>query len=574
MSTTGNHHLADLSRLPIRAARPVSVIRGLALASIVGTAAVSMSVDTAVARGFGGFGGFHAGTGMNRSANIGMNRTAVGQGAVFRTQSRASRIITQPGRPKGIGALRPGSRIAQPPKYPGSRVAQPPKYPGGDGEPGRHHPPRRPPVIVGFPGGPVGPVGPAGPVGIGSLPPSGAGGAGGPPPSPGGGAGGPPSGGPTANDRRYVPDEVLISFTGNVQQQSIVTLAQTQRLALLGIHRLPLINTMLYRFRITDRRQVPAVIGSLQGDGRIAAAQPNYLYALQQETATSASRGDPFQYVLNKLLVPEAHGLATGGQVPVAVIDSAIDVGHPELRGIIGAGFDTESGPVAPHSHGTAMASAIAAHGRLLGLAPAARILPVRAFDASAVGAQGTSIRILDGLQWAVNSGARVVNMSFTGPADRKMYEMIAAARQKGLVLVAAAGNEGPQAPAAYPAAYPEVIAVTATDADDKILNVANRGSYVAVSAPGVEIFVAAPNGGYDFTTGTSVAAAHVSGLAALLIERNPGLTPDAVRAILVRTAKDLGAPGRDDEYGAGLVNAYEAVLTQAQVTAERVPAH
>jgi len=372
-----------------------------------------------------------------------------------------------------------------------------------------------------------------------------------------------------------VPDEVLISFRGNVQQRAVTNLARSQRLALLGTHRLPLINTTLYRFRITDRRQVPTVIGSLQGDRRVASIQPNYLYALQQEnapeqqTATNARPGDPSQYVLNKLFVSEAHGLATGGQVPVAVIDSAIDVGHPELKGIIGARFD--GGSTAPaHAHGTAMASAIAAHARLLGLAPAARILPVRVFDASAVGAQATTIRILDGLQWTVNSGARVVNMSFTGPADRKMYEMIAAARRKGLVLIAAAGNDGPQAPPAYPAAYPEVIAVTATDADDKILNVANRGSYVAVAAPGVDIFVAAPNGGYDFTTGTSVAAAHVSGLAALLIERNPGLTPDAVRAILVRTAKDLGAPGRDDEYGAGLVNAYEAVLTQAPVTAEK----
>ena len=240
--------------------------------------------------------------------------------------------------------------------------------------------------------------------------------------------------------------------------------------------------------------------------------------------------GDAFQYVLSKLNVAEAHGIATGNQVPVAVIDSAIDQDHPELRGIIAARLDFGAA-VPGHAHGTAMASAIAAHGRLLGLAPAVRILAARAFDASAVGAQGTSTRILDGLQWAVNSGARVVNMSFTGPADRKLHEMIAAARQRGVVLVAAAGNDGPQAPEAYPAAYPEVIAVTATDVDDKSLAVANRGSYVAVAAPGVDIFVAAPNGGYDYSTGTSVAAAHVSGLAALLIERNPGLTFEVARS-------------------------------------------
>jgi subtilisin family serine protease len=149
---------------------------------------------------------------------------------------------------------------------------------------------------------------------------------------------------------------------------------------------------------------------------------------------------------------------------------------------------------------------------------------------------------------------------------------MIAAVRQKGLVLVAAAGNDGPRAAPEYPAAYPEVIAVTATDVDDHLLNVANHGSYVAVAAPGVDIFVAAPNGGYDFTTGTSVATAHVSGLVALLIERNPKLTPDAIQAILMQTAKDLGPKGRDDEFGAGLVDAYDALLTQASPVAQQPP--
>jgi subtilisin family serine protease len=118
------------------------------------------------------------------------------------------------------------------------------------------------------------------------------------------------------------------------------------------------------------------------------------------------------------------------------------------------------------------------------------------------------------------------------------------------------------------------VIAVTATDADDKLLNVANHGGYVSVAAPGVDIFVAAPGGAYEFTTGTSVATAHVSGLAALLIARNPSLTPDAVQAVLMKTAKDLGPPGRDDEFGAGLVDAYEALLTQAPATAERTATH
>lgn len=450
----------------------------------------------------------------------------------------------------------------------GSRIVRLP--PGNGDRPPRHHPPRwphKPPIVVGFP---TVPSGPTGVVNV-NLPPPGN-----PPGSAAGGTGG---GAPSATvaatvNGNFVPDEVLVRFTASASQQAIVSFAQDQRLALLGIHRLPAINAVMYRFRITDRRQVPVVMGSVQTDARVALVQPNYVYALQDAGAAAAPPGDPMQYVVSKLHLPQAHDLATGERVLVAVIDSGIDSAHPELKGVVAGRFDAFKGEPAPHKHGTAMASAIAAHGRLLGVAPAAHILAVRAFDDARAGAHATTTRILDGLQWIAGSGARVVNMSFTGPADSSMHEMIASLRRKGLVLVAAAGNDGPRAAAAYPAAYQEVIAVTATDADDYLLNVANHGGYVAVAAPGVDVFVAAPGGAYDFTTGTSVAAAHVSGLAALLIARNPGLTPDALQSILMKTAKDLGPQGRDDEFGAGLVDAYEALLTQAPATADRSLTH
>jgi subtilisin family serine protease len=127
-------------------------------------------------------------------------------------------------------------------------------------------------------------------------------------------------------------------------------------------------------------------------------------------------------------------------------------------------------------------------------------------------------------------------------------------------VLVAAAGNAGPKSPPLFPAADPNVIAVTALDADDKLLPVANRGKYIAVAAPGVDVLAAAPGGRYQMTSGTSVAAAHVSGIVALIIARKPNITPDALRKILMTTATDLGPKGRDDQFGAGLANAYRAV--------------
>jgi subtilisin family serine protease len=121
------------------------------------------------------------------------------------------------------------------------------------------------------------------------------------------------------------------------------------------------------------------------------------------------------------------------------------------------------------------------------------------------------------------------------------------------LVLVAAAGNAGPTSPPLYPAADANVIAVTATDANDDVFAMANRGAYIAVAAPGVNILALAPDQALQLTTGTSVATAHVSGLAALLLECKPSLTPADIRKMLSRTAKPLG-------FGAGLVNAYRAV--------------
>jgi hypothetical protein len=516
-------------------------VRALVLASALSAAVLAVGAETAgamVLRGNGG-GGTHLSGATNK----------------FSTDRTPGRSVKS----NWTASQRLGSRIVR-------------LRPGNGDRPPRHpHPPHwphKPPIVIGLPSGPSGPTGV---VNVTLTPPS----------SPSGNAAGPTGGGAPPNatavaavNGNFVFDEVLVRFTTSASQRAIVSFAQDQRLALLGIHRLPAINAVMYRFRITDRRQVPVVVGSAQGDARVALVQPNYIYALQDAGSAGASTGDAMQYVVSKLHLPQAHDLATGERVLVAVIDSGIDSTHAELKGVVAGRFDAFKGEPAPHKHGTAMASAIAAHGRLLGVAPAAHILAVRAFDDAPAGAHATTTRILDGLQWIANSGARVVNMSFTGPADSSMHDMIASIRRKGLVLVAAAGNDGPRAPAAYPAAYPEVIAVTATDADDKLLNVANHGDYVAVAAPGVDIFVAAPGGGYEFTTGTSVATAHVSGLAALLIARNPSLTPETLQSILMKTAKDLGPKGRDDEFGAGLVDAYEALLTQAPATADRSLAH
>jgi subtilisin family serine protease len=246
------------------------------------------------------------------------------------------------------------------------------------------------------------------------------------------------------------------------------------------------------------------------------------------------------------------------------VIDNGIDAAHPELAGVIAGSFDATEHPEPPGQHGTGMAGTIAAHARLTGVAPAARILAVRAFTPAGKGDESTSLAVLRGIDWAVSHGARVINLSFAGPRDPELALALAAAAKKGVVLVAAAGNAGPKSPPLYPAADPNVIAVAATDADDKLFVHSSRGRYIAVAAPGVDIIAPAPGSTYQITTGTSVAAAQVSGIVALLLEAKPGLTPPAVRKALLSTARDLGPKGRDDQFGAGLADAYGALQSLA----------
>jgi hypothetical protein len=417
--------------------------------------------------------------------------------------------------------------------------------PAGGGWPSRH-----PPFVGGGGGGGGGYVG---------------GGGGGGPVGRGNSGGNRNNGGgtPQQGDQNFVPNEVITAFAPGATPQAIGLIARRYELTQLDSQSFPLIGTSLYRWRLGGGRTVANTVRALGGERIVASVQPNYVFTLQEEAAKIAAgaHGDAAQYVLAKLQSAQAQQIATGKDVLVAVIDSEIDAKNPDLDGTIVKVFDPLGGNEKPHAHGTSMAGAIAAHGKLLGIAPGAQILAVHAFDDTLGVARGSSFAIYKGLQWAADNGARVVNMSFAGPADPMMQRMLAAAYDKGMVLIAAAGNAGPKSDPLYPAADPNVIAVTATDSDDHLFPMANRGRHIAVAAPGVEIFALAPGGEYVFTTGTSIAAAHVSGIAALLLGHKPSLKPGDIRAALTATAQPLGPPRPDSDFGAGLVSAYRAVM-------------
>lgn len=536
-------------------------IRRAAFAAALACAALVPSFALARGGGGGHFGGFSAGghSGFTASHQF----AATGR---FGNTARTTR--TNVHRSTRLGA-RKHDRIATAKisRTNGKLASRPPRGDGparGDGPPrggGRHHPPRGPIITVSDPGGtpvtPELPISAAGTANSAAPGTSSAGSAS----SGGGGGSGPPSRSgffpPPAGETRFVANEVLLDVATGVSASQLDVIARRFRLTRVDVHPMRLVGRSIHRWRINDGSSVATVIRSLAGEARIAGAQPNFLFMQEgDDVSQPAATEEATQYVIAKLHLADAHRLATGQQVLVAVIDSGIDTAHPDLAGAVAASFDV-LGPHEVHFHGTAMAGAIAAHGRLMGVAPRVRLLAVRSLDAHG---QGTSLSIADGIEWAVARGARVINMSFAGPQDPLLRQHLAAVHARRIVMVAAAGNDGPASPPLYPAADAHVIAVTATDADDRLYTLANRGRYIAVAAPGVDVLEPAPNEGLQLISGTSVAAAHVSGIAALVLERAPTLDPDAVRSVIMRSAAALNAPEAKEDSGAGLTDALAAV--------------
>jgi hypothetical protein len=375
---------------------------------------------------------------------------------------------------------------------------------------------------------------------------------------------------PPVGENRFVPDQVLMFSRGPLSQQVLDQIAQLG-LTLIEQQSLTIVGLYTYEFRINDPSTVSVrdAIRLLQNANfaNVPLIQPNYLFVVAQQSqrqaptpaAASQGQGDATQYVVEKWKLGDVHRLATGNNVIIAVIDSEIDSGHPDLAGVVRQRFSAV-GPEPPHPHGTGMAGAIASHQRLVGIAPNARLLAVHAFSSKAASAESTTFQILKGIDWSVVQGARVINMSFAGPRDPSLERALKAAFDRNVVLVAAAGNAGPKSPPLFPGADPNVIAVTATDVDNKLFSGANRGKYVEVAAPGVDVLVPAPQDTYQLTTGTSVAAAEASGVVALMLERNPKLKPAEVRKILRSTAHRLGTTTRDDNFGYGLIDPLRAL--------------
>lgn len=352
----------------------------------------------------------------------------------------------------------------------------------------------------------------------------------------------------------YDPDEIeartiVVALAPGLGAAAGAQMASDNALVVLESADVPLIGAFVMRLRVDDGRTLDEAIAGLSADVRVAYAGPNRIYRPQA--------GAGAQYALDKLglvAAPGAAPAATGRGVSIAVIDTAPDLAHPELAQA-GVRLASVLEGASAMDHGTQIVGLVAAAGVLRGAAPDADVLAIAAFGP--VGDDGlpasATYRLLRALDVAQREGAAVVNMSFAGGADDLLAQGLDAMARDGAVLVAAAGNNGPGAAPAFPGSHPAVIAVTATDMGDGLYARANRGDYVVLSAPGVDVLAPAAGDRYALGSGTSLAAAYVSAIAALVLERSPGAGADAVRAALAGSARDLGPSGRDPLFGHGL---------------------
>ena len=303
------------------------------------------------------------------------------------------------------------------------------------------------------------------------------------------------------------------------------------------------------------------LVALLEKDRRIESAQPMHLF-----TTRSATSGynDPYrelQYGMTSMQVEEAHRFAEGNGVQIALVDTGVEVEHPDLQGHVVLARDFVAGPAGDsHSdfHGTAVAGIIASSANngigIVGVAPRARLLALRAcWQETRESTEGVcnSFTLAKALSFAVERRPQIINLSLGGPSDPLLERLVRVAVARGIVVVVAAGESRALE---FPGAVEGVLSVRAAPpprgagegAHGRVGLYAAAGEGAAdgaLTAPGVDVITTTPHGTFGLVSGSSVAAAHVSGVAALLLERRPGLAPLELRSLLQAASLPLDHP-------------------------------
>ena len=276
-----------------------------------------------------------------------------------------------------------------------------------------------------------------------------------------------------------------------------------------------------------------------------------------------------WQWNMLRISAPQAWPCSQGGAgVTIAIIDTGVYTSHPDLAGnlVPGASFVYGTTYADDHGHGThvaGIAAGVANNGGILGAAPRARIMPIKVCDSGGY-CQWTDVA--SGIRYAVDNGAQVVNLSLGDTSPSSIIKSaLDDAYARGVVIVAAAGNTYTWT-LFYPAAYTDTIAVAATDQYDARASFSTIGDFVAIAAPGVNIYSSYDTGGYAYMSGTSMAAPHVAGLAALIRAMRPSWTPAQIYAYIESNADDINPAGWDPYTGYGRINAQKAINSAASI--------
>ncbi len=356
---------------------------------------------------------------------------------------------------------------------------------------------------------------------------------------------------PKRND--FVKDEILLIYDFGTDIETVKAI------------------TKKYNLKRKDGMAIGAVrksvvIADTQGQNPLALkekinkAQKTFEATTNNYFTPAATKSFQLNYPLAQTGIGRARTVSRGKGIVIGMVDTPVDESHPSLRGSdIEQRLLVDPKTFESKFHGTSIAGVLVSKNPQIGVAPDAKLLSVSAFSSRPGhpnALRGKSTDIVEAIAFCIQRRVDILNLSFTGGRDSFVETIVREAVRQGITVVAAGGNRGRTNSSVYPALINGVVGVTAVDRNKILYKNADKGRFIDIAAPGVNILTLAPQGKFQLSTGTSMAAAHLSGVMALLKEYERNYQPTQLN----QTAIDLGVPGRDIEYGNGLVNASAAL--------------
>lgn len=338
--------------------------------------------------------------------------------------------------------------------------------------------------------------------------------------------------------RDYRKNELLLLYDSNEPSRLAEDVLQRYRLTQKRIDDLSSVRTKMLTVA-TNGQDAKSLVDTINKQEKKVNANLSSLYFT---SAVEAPNQKDLGYPLDVTGIAQAHQFTKGAGVKIGMVDTPIDILHRSLDNSRVRRIELiPAGDASNQKHGTAIAGVLISQNPRIGIAPEAALYAVSAFSTDPqhpTERSSTAGLVAKAIDLCIQEKVDILNLSFAGKSDPLVKKMIQKAVSSNIIVVSSAGNGGPKAEPAFPAAYEDVLAITAVDEQESIFGRANRGTYIDLAAPGVNIFTTSPAGTFDLASGTSMATAHVTGLIALLLSMNKqNVTP----ALLEQTAIDLG---------------------------------